>query len=123
MADEKVIRAFPANELPENLIAIEPRAPGKPYFCAHEKISLNAHDRTVNCAQCGATLDPFDFLLNNAKTLQMAWQNHRSASMKVSELNERIAALAKEEKRLRAQVKRLQDKAGSVLEVRGKSIL
>ena len=123
MKDEKVIRAFPANELPENLLTIEPRAPGRPYFCSHEKISLNDHDRTVNCAQCGATLDPFNFLLNNAKTLQMAWQNHRATASKVGELNERIAQLTKEEKRLRAQVKRLQDKAGSVLEVRGKSIL
>lgn len=123
MSENKVIRAFPSSELPENLLTIEPISPGMTYFCAHEKISLNAHERSVNCAKCGAALDAFNFLLSNAKTLQMAWQNHRTASLKVGELQDRIAVLSKEEKRLRAQVKRLQEKTGSVLEVRGKSTL
>jgi uncharacterized small protein (DUF1192 family) len=123
MSDDKVIHAFPAAELPENLLTIEPKPVGAPYFCSHEKISLNEHDRTVNCSKCGQTLDPFNFLLKNAQTIQMAWQNHRMASQKVGELNERIMSLTKEEKRLRSQVKRLQDKAGSVIDVRGKSTL
>lgn len=118
MSDDKVVRAFPVAEIPENLLAIEPRGAGVPYFCAHESVSLNEHDRVVNCARCGATLDPFNFLLSNARTIQMAWQNYREAQRKVSELNERIAVLAKEEKRLRAQVKRLQDKTGGVLNLR-----
>lgn len=123
MAEDKVIHAFPASELPENLLTIERRPAGAPYFCNHEKISLNEHDRAVNCAKCGATLDPFNFLLKNAMTLQMAWQNHRMASQKVAELNERVATLTKEEKRLRSQVKRLQEKAGGVIDVCGKNAL
>lgn len=123
MSDDKVVHAFPTSELPENLLTIEPRPSGIPYFCAHERISLSEHDRTVNCSKCGAVLDPFSFLMSNAKTLHMAWHNHREASRKVGELNERIAVLSKEEKRLRSQVKRLQDKAGSVIDVRGKSII
>lgn len=118
MSDEKVVHAFPSSELPENLLSIEPRPAGVPYLCRHESVRLNEHDRVVNCAQCGATLDPFDFLRSNARTIQMAWSNHREASARVTELNERISLLAREEKRLRAQVKRLQDKSGGVLNLR-----
>jgi hypothetical protein len=123
MSDEKVIHAFPANELPENLMAIEPKPVGVPYFCDHPAVRLNEHNRTVNCAKCGASLDPFNFLRNEARTIQRAWENHRAAQQKVNELNARIEALTKEEKRLRAQVKRLQEKSGEVLQVRGRSIL
>lgn len=118
MADDKVVHAFPAADLPENLLGIEQRPAGVPYFCTHEAVTLNEHDRAVNCARCGATLDPFNFLLSNARTIQMAWQNHRAASQKVAELNDRITVLTREEKRLRAQVKRLQDKMGGVINLR-----
>ena len=116
--NDKVIHAFPTSELPENLMAIEPRPASVPYYCAHEAVTLNEHDRVVNCARCGATLDPFNFLLTNARTIQMAWSNHKEATRKVGELNERISLLAREEKRLRGQVKRLREKAGGVLKLR-----
>lgn len=116
MADSNdKIHALPGRELPENLMSVEPRRPGEAYFCAHDAVRLNQHDRIVNCARCGATLDPFNFLLNNAVTIQRAWENYRAANLKVGELNDRVATLSKEEKRLRAQVKRLQDKTGDVI--------
>lgn len=118
MSDNKVVQAFPSAELPENLMTIESRPAGVPFYCNHEAVTLNEHDRVVNCARCGATLDPFAFLVQNARTIQMAWSNYREAKNKVSELNNRIAILAKEEKRLRGQVKRLQDKTGGVLNLR-----
>ena len=123
MSDDKVIHAFPASELPENLMMVEPRRPSEPYFCEHPAIRLNEHDRTVHCAKCGAALDPFNFLLNEAKTIQRAWENHRHTANTVSELNARVDVLKKEEKRLRAQIKRLHEKSGEVVQVRGKSIL
>jgi hypothetical protein len=119
---EKVVHAFPGAELPENLMAIEPRPAGAPYYCGHDAVRLNAHDRTVHCVHCKAALDPFNFLLTSATTIQRAWENHRAASMKVSELNQRVEVLAKEEKRLRAQVKRLQDKSGDVVLHRSKPL-
>lgn len=118
MSDGKVIQAFPAADLPENLMEIEARSAGVPYFCAHEAVTLNEHDRAVHCARCSATLDPFNFLMANARTIQMAWSNYKEATRKVSELNDRIAVLAKEEKRLRAQVARLKEKTGGVLNLR-----
>lgn len=123
MSDEKVIHAFRGSELPENPLQIEPRDPRLPYYCEHADVRLNEHDRTIHCAKCGAALDPFNFVRDNARTIQRAWDNHRTANAKVRELSERIGVLAKEEKRLRAQVKRLQDKSGEVLSVRGKSVL
>lgn len=120
VSDEKIVHAFPTVGLPENTMVIEPR---KPTWCEHLDVRLNEHDRTIHCAKCGAALDPFNFVLNNARTIQRAWDNHRMASAKVNELNERVNALAKEEKRLRATVKRLQDKSGAVISVRGKSTL
>lgn len=118
MSTDKVVSPFPARDMPENLLAIEPRNSAVPYFCTHEAVTLNAHDRTVNCARCNATLEPFNFLMDNARTIHMAWQNYREARTRVSDLNDSIAILAKEEKRLRAQVKRLQKKAGGVLNFR-----
>lgn len=122
MSDDKVIHAFPGTELPENLMQIEPRNPALPYHCGHEAIRLDRHERTVHCARCGANLDPFMFLLNNAVTLQRAWQNHAEAQRKVRELYDRIELLTKEEKRLRARVKRQQEKT-EVIDVRGHSTL
>jgi hypothetical protein len=120
--ESKVVHAFPTSELPENLMQIEPRNPALPYHCAHEAIRLDQHDRAVFCARCGATLDPFMFLVNNAVTIQRAWQNHAEAMRKVRDLNDRIEVLAKEEKRLSAMVKRRQEKVG-VVDVRGKQTL
>lgn len=121
MDKDKVV-AFPTSELPPNLMGIEPRPPGVRMFCQHESVMLNEHDRLVNCVQCGAALDSFNFLLNNARTIQMAWHNYRDAKRQVAELNDSIEVLKKEEKRLRAQVRRLTEKAG-VVDVRGKDKL
>lgn len=123
MAEDKVIHAFPAAELPESVMTVDGKRAGEPYFCQHPAIRLNEHDRTVHCAKCGAALDPFNFLLHEAKTIQRAWETHKFVTTKVNELNERVTVLTKEEKRLRAQVKRLQEKSGEVVQVRGKSIL
>lgn len=121
--DDKVIHAFSNPELPKNPMTIAGKPAGAPLWCNHEAIQLDEHDRAVHCTRCGATLDPFNFLLHNAKTLQQAWMNHRAVNNKVKELNERVAHLTKEEKRLRSQVKRLQDKTAGVIDVRGKATL
>lgn len=123
MSDEKVVHAFPVSEMPENIMQIEPEPPGLPLWCDHLEVRLNQHERTIHCAKCGAALDPFNFILHNAKTIQRAWENYRAANLKVRDLNERVGVLVKEEKRLRAQVKRLQDKSGEVISLRGKSTI
>jgi len=112
------ITALPtATALPDNPLGIAQRHPG---FCNHESVLLDEHSRTVQCAKCGATLEPFSFLLGNARLIERAWQSHREVSRIAKEIAERVHMLKKEELRLRAMVKRLQDKSGAVLDVRGK---
>jgi hypothetical protein len=121
MSDD-IIKAFPGHTLPENPLAIAPR---HPEYCSHEAVLLDQHNRTVICAnlKCGATLDPFSFLLSNARTIESAWSSYRQVQNQVKEVTERVHALKKEEQRLRAMLKRLQDKSGAVLTVRGKPTL
>lgn len=122
MSDENIIHAFPGAELPENLLTVAPRPSAVPTFCQHEAIRLDPYDRTVQCARCGQTLDPFSFLHENARTLAMAWENHRYAKSKVDELQERILFLKKEEKRLAAKVRRLAAKTDDVIVDRSKPL-
>ena len=115
MADN--VTAFPGIELPENPMQLVPRPPG---YCDHSAIVIDEHNRVVTCAdsKCGATLDPFNFLCSNATTLQRAWSNYAYVTRQVAEVTERVHALKKEEQRMRGMVKRLQEKAGSVINVR-----
>ena len=113
--DDKIVHAFPSAELPENLMTVAPRPTGAHYYCNHEAVRLDAHDRTVQCARCSAMLDPFDFLLHNAVTMTRAWEHHRVVQSQLAGLNERMAYLKKEEKRLLAKVRRLAAKTNDVI--------
>jgi len=120
---DNVIQAFQKSELPEQTLLIEKQPPGKPYYCDHAGLRIDTHERTIACSNCGQALDPFDFLHKNAVVLQRAWQDHASVKRDMGEMIDRVTALKKEEKRLRAMVKRLADKNEAVIDVRGKSIL
>jgi cell shape-determining protein MreC len=113
------VRAFPGNsELPENPLQMTPPRYG---FCAHASIVLDDHTRSLSCSdpKCGAVLDPFDYLRQNASTLQRAWSNYRHVNAQAHEIAERVSVLKKEEQRLRAMLKRLQEKTGAVISTRG----
>lgn len=123
MADENnVIHAFKPAELPEKTLLIEKPPAGRPFFCNHEQLSIDPHERSIHCARCGQALEPFDFLLNQAHVLQRAWQDHASVKRDLSEMQDRVTALKKEEKSLRGKVERLKDKVG-IVDVRGKHTL
>lgn len=111
-----VVRAF--GDLPINPIQIE-RRPMTP--CSHEEIRLDEHSRTVVCERCDAVLDPFDFLLYNARVIQSAWTSHRAVKEQVRKLNESVSTLKREQKRLASSVRRLRDKNGEVLSLRRES--
>lgn len=116
MNDDKVVHAF--QSLPENPLQIAKKPSGLPIYCRHDSIRIDKHDRVVNCAGCGATLDPFDFLLTSAAVIQQAWQRHKEVMHTVGELVERVDFLKKEEKRMRALVKRLEEKAPKTISMR-----
>jgi hypothetical protein len=119
MSDD-TIRPFPgALGLPENPLQPAARHPG---WCAHPTIVVDEHTRTIQCAdpKCGAVLDAFDFVHKNAKHIQGAWDSHRQVMRQANEIAERLTVLKKEEQRLRAMIKRLQDKSGAVVNLGGK---
>lgn len=114
------VTAFPgAADLPENPMHVTPRPFG---YCRHDAVILDEHTRTIQCAdpKCAAVLDPFNFLRQQAHTISNAWSAHASAMRQANEVAERVTVLKREEQRLRAMVKRLQDKTGAVVMVRGK---
>lgn len=120
--DEKsnVIAAFPQSGIPDNPLKVEPE---RHDFCSHDTLRIDPHARVVTCGKCRAVLDPFQYLLDNARHLQMAWQHHHSVYAKARELVERVHELSKEEKRLKARVKTLEQKTGDLVSIRGKRTL
>lgn len=119
---DKVVTFPGAEPLPENLIQREDDPKRYTRFCTHGRITLDEHQRLVNCAECGAVLDPFQFLLKQTDLLQRAWDNYRMASRKVDELNTSIGNLKTEEKRLKGRVQRAK-LAQPVIDTRGKDKL
>ncbi|WP_343724876.1 hypothetical protein [Herbaspirillum huttiense] len=120
MSEQNVV-SFPGvpQEVPEQTITLEKQ----PFnMCQHAKISLDSHQRLVNCAQCGAVLDPFEYLVKNAVVLRRAWTDHASVKHVLADMNDRAAALKKEEQRLKASVRRLKEKQ-PVIDTRGKGTL
>lgn len=51
MSDDNVIHAFRPAELPEQTFAIDKPPAGKPMFCEHSALRIDAHERTVACAK------------------------------------------------------------------------
>jgi hypothetical protein len=101
--------------LPDNPLELEP---GRRGWCRHPAIRLDEHDRTVQCRKCGAMLDAFGLLVNNARTLQTAWSSYRIATAKAEEVERRVHALQKEEATLRAQVQLLRGRSDDVIDFR-----
>jgi peptidoglycan hydrolase CwlO-like protein len=115
--NDKVVTFPGAEPLPENLLQVTDKDPWS--HCAHGRITLDAHQRTVNCRDCGRVLDAFQFLETQAALLQRAWSHHAAAQRKLQELTDRISALKKEHDSLQGKVRRLKDKL-PVVDVRGK---
>lgn len=118
------VTLFPgSSNLPENPMKMAPRHPG---WCRHDAVVIDEHTRTIQCAdpKCGAALDPFDFIRNQANTIGRAWEAYKHVQRENHDAAERLTVLKKEEQRLRSMVKRLQEKSGGLVTLRpGKSAL
>lgn len=113
MSDDKVIRAFPGRELPACPVTIEEQRG----YCRHPRIVMSEHDRSVICAECSATLDPFDYLRNDAYAMRQGWERHRQVQQKIQQLREQCDLLEKEKRRLSGAVRRLKEKAGAPIDL------
>jgi hypothetical protein len=110
VSDDKVIQAFPKRgEVPECPVEVERRLG----FCRHERVRLVEQDRTVVCVDCGATLDPFAYLVEGAYAMRNGWGHYREVCRRIEERREQLAKLDKEKSRLQAAVRRLKEKAGN----------
>ena len=89
------------------------------YHCDHASLIIDTHERSIRCAKCDDALDPFNYIAATAQHIQCAWRDYKSVRSRISDFNESIARLQREEKRLKALVKRLQDKSAARLDVRG----
>jgi hypothetical protein len=118
MSDEKIIQhAFgAAKELPDCPIRVESSSPI--FHCNHPALAIDTHERAIRCAKCDAVLDPFDYLANCGRSIQMAWRDYKYTRAEITRLNESVDRLKREEKRLKASIRRQQQKA-PILDVRG----
>ena len=119
MADNN-IRSLPGVEsIPECPMELISSHNKQLYHCDHASLIIDVHERSIRCAKCGASLDPFDYLAGTGQQIQRAWADYKSVRSRIQDFNESIARLQREEKRLKALVKRLQDKSATKLDVRG----
>lgn len=82
-------------------------------------IRLDTYERRVRCAGCGHAVDAFDYLVSEAQELRRAWQSHEQVRRELGELQERVTALKAEEKRLKARVKRAEERVEPARTFRG----
>lgn len=119
MTNDTNVRQFPGAELPEQTLSVEREPFG---YCAHDKISLDEHSRTVRCAKCDKVFDPFDFLKNEVRRIQSAWDDHRQVRQKVSDGLDRVEVLKREEARIKGRIKTAKAKVEPVIDVRNRQL-
>ena len=116
MSDEKVVHAFgKATDVPDCPIKITSTSPV--FHCSHGRLEIDTHERAIRCAECGAALDAFDYLTRQGQELNFMWVQYRHVKQRIKALNESVDRLAREEKRLKASIRRAKEKL-PVLDVR-----
>jgi hypothetical protein len=107
--DNPKVLAFPsAPTLPPKPAEIER---GTERYCSHlSRIRLDEHARAVFCAECGASLDPFDFLHKSSRWITSAWNDHAVVTAEATRRRGEVDVLRKEAQRLKAQIKRMREK-------------
>lgn len=76
-------------------------------YCRHMSVLINETRRTIECARCEAQLDPFSVLVEYARHERtFSW-----AEKNLLDIRRRVEELKKEERRVKARVKRATEKA------------
>lgn len=75
-------------------------------YCCHARTEVDDNKRTVTCRDCKASLDAFDVLLRIAnQEMQLLYMRD-----KVHALREQVFELQKEERRIKARLKRARER-------------
>jgi hypothetical protein len=78
-------------------------------YCFHRHVLVWQDRPRVDCKTCGATLDAHQVLLDYAnKERSFYWKNEEAKRL-LAEMNKRIEDLKREERNLKARVKRVRD--------------
>lgn len=73
--------------------------------CKHLQTQVSEVDRTVLCLQCGSMLDPFEVILDRAKSGGQIIREIHLLYQRRDELRESVANLEREEKNTKARLR------------------
>ncbi|EKK8089915.1 hypothetical protein PVP21_003877 [Salmonella enterica] len=79
-------------------------------WCYHLSIFVNEHDRQCRCQKCGATIEPFDYLLDLAKRRTRMAGDVKALRVEERRRRENIEKLIQIERNAKARIRRLNKK-------------
>lgn len=83
--------------------------------CYHSrKVFVDEKNRTVECAECGALLDPFNYLLKLANKNETAWNMKARWEKEAEEAAERLSDLERKERNTKQRLKRAREKLNGI---------
>jgi len=87
-------------------------------LCSHYRILVDVETRTIECEQCGAIVDPFDFLYRIAKEQLDLDERKKILQLDIDKLKQettdrlvKIEELKKEERNVKARLRRFKGQA------------
>jgi hypothetical protein len=94
-----------------NIVKFDPdRAPLRirsTKYCRHKHIIVCEKSRTLECDVCGATIDPFDFMLKWAREDRSLEYRMKQLHDELKRLGEKLGKLKRMEKNAKARLVRL----------------
>lgn len=79
-------------------------------FCAHPRAAIDEGNRSLSCRQCGAPLDPFDFLLRLATSTERWISARKDIERRTHKAEATLQRLLADERNTRARLRTLNRK-------------
>lgn len=76
--------------------------------CRCTRVIVLEHTRMLECQNCGAAIEPFDYLWKQAQSQQNSAFDIMKKRQEIDKLSSEIEELKKSKRNLQAQVKRMQ---------------
>ena len=83
--------------------------PPKSQYCRHRHSEMDSLERTVTCTDCGATLDPFDWMERTLDENARYWREQSELKKEIGSLHKKVEELKDEEKRVKARLRNARD--------------